>query len=136
MNLLRFSEWLKQQSESSAFTRARREIALGLRTPTGMGSLNGHSTAAPWEAANLKKKLKKKKKPIITNKKTDDWLKEVDALESSFNKLKSILAKVETKPDTKKPEVKDSKKPEFDKKNAKKESEKLEPEEDDEEETK
>lgn len=60
--LIKYNEWLKKQQESSASTRARREIALGLRTPTGMGSLHGHSTAAPWEVKSITKKTKCKKR--------------------------------------------------------------------------
>ena len=60
--LIKYNEWLQKQLESSASTRARREIALGLRTPVGMGSLNGHSTAAPWEKDNITKILKKRKR--------------------------------------------------------------------------
>ena len=64
MALLKYNEWRRGQEESSAFTRARREIALGLRTPVGMGSIHGHSTAAPWEVEGIKKAIKKaKKKP-------------------------------------------------------------------------
>lgn len=62
MALIKFKEWRQSQTESSASTRSRREIALGLRTPVGMGSLNGHSTAAPWEQEAIGKILKKKKK--------------------------------------------------------------------------
>ncbi len=58
MALITFNQWI----ESSASTRARREIALGLRTPTGMGSLHGHSTAAPWETKSIKEKTSKKKR--------------------------------------------------------------------------
>jgi hypothetical protein len=71
MSLIKFHEWLAAQQESSASTRARREIALGLRTPTGMGSLHGHSTAAPWETENISKILKKKKKKPTQKKKKD-----------------------------------------------------------------
>ncbi|RDJ35267.1 MAG: hypothetical protein DWQ19_10660 [Crenarchaeota archaeon] len=62
MSLIKYNDWLAKQDESSAFTRARREIALGLRTPTGMGSLNRFSTAAPWEKESIEKKTKKKSK--------------------------------------------------------------------------
>lgn len=71
MALIKFNEWLAAQQESSASTRARREIALGLRTPTGMGSINGHSTAAPWEQENISKILKKKKKKPTKKKRED-----------------------------------------------------------------
>lgn len=100
MALIKFQDWLANQDESSAFTRARREIALGLRTPVGMGSLHGHSTASPFETKSitkkvkdLKKKKKKKVKPIQMNKSVDSWLKEVDALEASVNKLKNLKSK-------------------------------------------
>ena len=67
--LITFQEWRKKQVESSASTRSRREIALGLRTSIGMGSLHGHSTALPWEVENITKKKKKKKKKLIHGKK-------------------------------------------------------------------
>jgi len=60
--LIKYNQWLLKQQESSASTRARREIAFGLRTPTGMGSLHGHSTAAPWETKSILKKTKAKTK--------------------------------------------------------------------------
>lgn len=66
--LITFKEWQKKQIESSAATRARREIALGLRTTVGMGSLHGHSTALPWEVEKITKK-KKKKKRVVHGKK-------------------------------------------------------------------
>lgn len=59
--LVKYNEWLQKQLESCPTTRNRREIALGLRTPTGMGSINSHSTAIPWEIKNIKKILHKKK---------------------------------------------------------------------------
>jgi len=59
---MKFNEWRRSQDESSAFTRARREIALGLRTPVGMGSIHGHSTAKAWEVDGIKKAKKPKKK--------------------------------------------------------------------------
>jgi hypothetical protein len=36
-----------------------------------MGSLHGHSTAAPWETENISKILKKKKKKPTQKKKKD-----------------------------------------------------------------
>ncbi len=60
MALIKYDEWLAKHQESTAFTRARREIALGLRTPTGMGSIHRHSTARPWEVEAITKRLKKK----------------------------------------------------------------------------
>lgn len=60
--LIKYQDWRNKQIESSASTRARREIAFGLRTPTGMGSLHGHSTAAPWEVKSIQKKTRRKKK--------------------------------------------------------------------------
>ena len=62
MALIKYGDWLATQQESSAHTRARREIALGLRTPTGMGSIHGPSTAPPWQQEAISKKLKKRKK--------------------------------------------------------------------------
>lgn len=58
--LIKYSEWLQKQMESSPATRTRREIALGLKPVAGMGSLHGHSTAAPWEVEKIEKKIKKK----------------------------------------------------------------------------
>jgi hypothetical protein len=64
MALIKYTDWRRDQAESTAFTRARREIALGLRTPVGMGSIHGHSTASPAEVEGIKKAIKKaKKKP-------------------------------------------------------------------------
>lgn len=60
MSLIKYSEWLQNQQESSAQTRTRKEVALGLKTPTGMGSLHGHSTASPFETKSIRKKIKKK----------------------------------------------------------------------------
>lgn len=103
MALIKFHDWLAQQQESSASTRARREVALGLRTPTGMGNVNSHSTAAPWEQEAVEKQIKKQKKKKRPKKKglnksgdankIDSWLKEVDALEDSLEKLKSVYEK-------------------------------------------
>jgi hypothetical protein len=63
--LLKYIDWL----ESSAATRVRREIALGLRTPVGMGSLHGHSTATPFEIDSITKLTKRKRKKRRKNKK-------------------------------------------------------------------
>ena len=59
MNLPTFKEWLAMK-ESSAFTRARREAAFGLKPP--MADYMSHSTPTPFEAKSIKKKLKKKRK--------------------------------------------------------------------------
>lgn len=119
---LNYREWLRSQEESSASTRARREVALGLRTPTGMGSLHGHSTAAPWEVRNISKKLKKGKKKVVTKSpdapKVDTWLQELEALSGSVKKLKDVLDKKKKTPKAAVPktppkeEPKDKEKPE------------------------
>jgi hypothetical protein len=59
MNLPTFKEWLAMK-ESSAFTRSRREAALGLKPP--MADFMSRSTPTPFEMKSLKKKLKKKRK--------------------------------------------------------------------------
>ena len=92
--LIKYKDWL----ESSAHTRARREIALGLRTPVGMGSLHGHSTAPAWQVKSISKKIKKagkskKKVDKSASGRVDDWLKEVEALEKDLAKLKDISSK-------------------------------------------
>lgn len=103
MALLNFKTWW----ESSAFTRARREIALGLRTPVGMGSLHGRSTASPSETQAISKivKRKKSKKKKIENNQIDSWLGQIEGLKQDVDKLKSTLdKKKQQKPEVKKPE--------------------------------
>ena len=62
MSLIRYKDWRELQKESTASSRARREIALGLRTPVGMGSLHGSSTAPQWQVEAITKQIKKSKK--------------------------------------------------------------------------
>ena len=57
MTLLTFKDWMIQQ-ESSPSTRLRRDAALGLKPIAGMGSINGHSTALPWEKDSIVKQDK------------------------------------------------------------------------------
>jgi len=60
MALIKYHDW--QQNESTAFTRRRREVALGLKPPASLGgNVNSHSTAAPWEKKSIEKKSKKKR---------------------------------------------------------------------------
>ena len=61
MNVLSFKDWLQQQ-ESSPATRTRRDVAFGLKPLSAVGSVDGHSTASPFERASIKKQMKKKKK--------------------------------------------------------------------------
>jgi hypothetical protein len=57
--MISFKDWFNQH-ESSAFTRARREAALGLRPP--MADFMSRSTPSAFEFKSLTKKLKKKRK--------------------------------------------------------------------------
>jgi hypothetical protein len=62
MALIKYHNW----AESTAFTRRRREVALGLKPLASLGgNVNSHSTALPWEKKRIEKKMKtesKKKK--------------------------------------------------------------------------
>lgn len=62
MSLIRFKDWVAQQDESSAHTRARAAAARGLMPLATVGSVHGRSTASPFETEKLKKKKKKSKK--------------------------------------------------------------------------
>lgn len=53
-----FSKWVL---ESSAFTRLRRNAALGLAPPIPAAGINSRSTATPFEQSKLLKRNKKKK---------------------------------------------------------------------------
>lgn len=57
--MLTFKEFMDQK-ESSAFTRSRRNAALGLGPDIPDASINSRSTAPPGEAELLKSKKKKK----------------------------------------------------------------------------
>lgn len=127
MALLNFKTWW----ESSAFTRTRKEIALGLRTPVGMGSLHGHSTASPSETTAISKIIKKKKskKKKLENNGVDNWLGQIEGLKQDVDKLKTTLAKKKAQPEEKseikpekseKPEVTKVVKPEEEKEEDKK----------------
>lgn len=61
MALVNFKNWLGQQ-ESSAFTRLRRDAALGLKPPIPAASVHSRSTGHPFEVVKLAKKGSKKKK--------------------------------------------------------------------------
>ena len=67
MALLKFEQWL--ELESSATTRARRDIALGLKPLAALGSLDGGSTARPWERLAIEKQIAKNKKKRKKHKK-------------------------------------------------------------------
>jgi len=56
-----FHTWLKA-NESSAFTRLRRDAALGLKPEISPASVHSRSTAHPFEVDKLDDKKKKKKK--------------------------------------------------------------------------
>ena len=60
MALISYKEWRAKQDESTAFKRARREQAFGLRPK--QADFMSHSTPAPWEMEKLNKKPKKKSK--------------------------------------------------------------------------
>jgi len=64
MALIKYKEWESQMRESSAFTRWRREAALGQKPPIAPASIHSRSTASPFEAEKLggKKKKSRKKK--------------------------------------------------------------------------
>ena len=89
--MLGFKDWLRQV-ESSAYTRARRQYALGLGPPVPM---NSRSTAPPGyveEIEKRKKKKKKKKKHKISeeslpNPSIDKWLRSVDNLKRDLDSL-------------------------------------------------
>lgn len=111
--MLTFAKWMLHR-ESSPATRARSAAALGLLPPQVVGSLNGHSTAAPWEAEHLGKiarkhrkgrkgkfgasRSKKKITPVNKNTQIDRWLQEVGDLKDDLAKLKSIFDKKKSAP--------------------------------------
>jgi hypothetical protein len=124
--LTSFQDWIIQR-ESSASTRARSAAARGLMPVATVGSLDGHSTAPPWEAEQIKKAMGKKKKkskkkssfravanrkkvsPSNHNREIDKWMTEVGGLKDDLKKLKDVFdkkkadlkKKPEVKPDTK-----------------------------------
>tara|TARA_Y100000034_G_scaffold43496_3_gene53103 strand:- start:26584 stop:26766 length:183 start_codon:yes stop_codon:yes gene_type:complete len=60
MALTDFLTWLHKQDESSAFTRLRRDAALGLKPPIAAASVHSRSTAHPFEVEELGDCKKKK----------------------------------------------------------------------------
>jgi len=92
MSFISFKDWMKQQ-ESSAFTRLRRDAALGLKPPISPAAVHSRSTAHPFEVEQLtKKKKKKKKKKLdedkVPDKHVDSWLAAVDKLKAALDELK------------------------------------------------
>ena len=85
-----FKTWLLKQ-ESSAFTRLRRDAALGLKPPIPAAAVHSRSTASPFEV----KQLTKKTEASVVNHQVDSWLKSADALKKDINTLKEILKKKE-----------------------------------------
>lgn len=61
MALPDFIDWLNKQDESSAFTRLRRDAALGLKPKIPAASVHSRSTAHPFEVDKLSDCKKKKK---------------------------------------------------------------------------
>ena len=57
-----FFNWLQKQDEASAFTRLRRDAALGLKPSIPDAQINSRSTGSPFEQKSIKKKNKKSKK--------------------------------------------------------------------------
>jgi hypothetical protein len=137
--LTSFQDWVIQR-ESSAATRARSAAARGLMPVSTVGSLNGHSTAPPWEAEQIKKAMGKKKKkskkkssfravgnrkkvsPSNHNREIDKWMTEVGGLKDDLKKLKDVFDKKKSdlkkkpekpeKPEPKKSDAKPEAKPE------------------------
>ncbi|MHA1948710.1 MAG: hypothetical protein ACW99G_03090 [Candidatus Thorarchaeota archaeon] len=116
MALSKFVDWLNQQDESSAFTRLRRDAALGLKPPIAAASIHSHSTAHPFEvdklddmsSDNVPKKKKKKKKKKKSKKKNEwaSWLEaklepkknqQVDGWLSKIGQLKDDVEKSKEK---------------------------------------
>lgn len=103
-----FLTWLDKH-ESSAFTRLRRDAALGLKPPIPAASVHSRSTAHPFEKDKLaddcdckdckkgkkcpcKKKIKKKKvnesEAHYFNTELEDFLNKLDALKQDEDELK------------------------------------------------
>jgi hypothetical protein len=61
MALMKFLDWLKQQDESSAFTRLRAAAAQGLAPPIPDASQHSRSTFVTVAGAKKKKRKKRKK---------------------------------------------------------------------------
>jgi hypothetical protein len=66
--MMNFKDWLIAK-ESSASTRARNAAALGLMPLAVVGSINGRSTASPFELESITKKNKSNKKKKHKKKK-------------------------------------------------------------------
>ena len=111
--MISFKDWFNQH-ESSAFTRARREAALGLRPP--MADFASRSTPSPFEFKSLTKKLKKKKETPgkKVNAEIDKWLNSAESLKKDLYAL--ALAIKNRKIKDKEIEKEDSKKPKVDSK--------------------
>ena len=61
MKLINFKDWINAQ-ESSPFTRARNQAALGLGPDIPLAGINSHDTARPWQVERLTKKHKRHKR--------------------------------------------------------------------------
>jgi len=124
MGLLNFKDWLDQHDESSAFTRLRKDAALGLKPPIPGAAVNSRSTASPFEVEKLGDKKKKKKKKKKGKKKTfldeakklepvkhpevDNWLDKIAGLKGDVDKSKEEKDKLDKEP---KDKIKDKKDP-------------------------
>lgn len=71
MALTSFIDWMHQQDESSAFTRLRRDAALGLKPEIPGAAVHSRSTAHPFEVDKLGDKHKHKCKCKGKSKKKD-----------------------------------------------------------------
>lgn len=58
-----FIDWMTTK-ESTAFTRARNQAALGLGPSIPDAEINSHDTARPWVSKAIQKRNKKKKKKV------------------------------------------------------------------------
>jgi hypothetical protein len=141
MGFISFRDWI-QARESSAFTRLRRDAALGLKPPIPGASVHSRSTAHPFEVEKLGKKRKKKRKkkklkvlvdPINEAKKDDTppkdpkvdaFLNAIGALKHDVDALKDVVDKDKSKPKPpEKPDKEDEKEKEKDEKDPNKKGE-------------
>lgn len=106
--MIRFSEWMKMR-ESSATTRLKTQVALGLAPPTA--SIFSRSTPPPWQVERLTKALgkshKKKKKrkhkikksmsegskPMPVHRDFDAFISSVESLAKDLLELKTLKKK-------------------------------------------
>jgi hypothetical protein len=58
--MINFTDWVAAQ-ESSAFTRLRRDAALGLKPPIPDASMHSHSTAPAWMVPKKRKRNVRKR---------------------------------------------------------------------------